>query len=33
MERRDGLEDFQSWSARQTDGELGALCERAEAFA
>jgi len=29
-ERRDGAEDFQSWTARMTDEELAALCEPVE---
>jgi ferredoxin-nitrite reductase len=33
MEQRDGTEDFQSWTARISDAELVALCERAKAFA
>jgi ferredoxin-nitrite reductase len=33
MERRDGAEDFQSWTARLTEAELGKLCERAAALA
>jgi len=33
MQRRDGTEDFQSWTARLADEELAALCERAEALA
>ena len=28
LDQRDGAEDFQSWTARQTDAELAAWCEQ-----